>query len=180
MIWSVAAGPIVGVSSAGLATAHAVYQDTPATVRGQWGDADETLALTVLDTLPDNYGSYAADSIEDGWQIGYYGFDNPNAAPGYDPFGTGDNLFKYIAGLNPTDPESRLHLRIARSTGTTALEVEPIVAGRIYAILQSATLDAEQWSTLTPHETRDTGAVRTFINATNAPSMFYRVRIQQQ
>jgi hypothetical protein len=176
--WSVVDGPIAGISAAGLATAGAVYQDTQATVRGQWDGADETLALTVHDTQPDNYGSYAADGLGDGWQIGYYGFDNPNAAPGYDPFGTGDNLFKYVAGLDPTDPESRLHLRIARSTDTTALEVEPIIAGRSYSILQTAAPGAGQWKVLTPSGVHDNGPVRTFLSETNAPSMFYRVRIQ--
>lgn len=177
--WSVAGGPLAGIDAAGLAMAGSVYQDTPALARGLWGAQSNTLTLTVLNTLPDNFGSYAADGLDDDWQIGYYGFDNPAAAPGHNPFGTGDNLFKFFAGLNPTDAESRLHLRIARAGAATALEVEPIVSGRTYSIVQAATPGAAQWDTLVPHEIRDSGAIRTFVSDTNAPSLFYRVRIQK-
>ncbi len=42
------------------------------------------------------------------WQIQYFGSTtNPKAAPGYDADGTGqNNEFKFVAGLNPTNPAS--------------------------------------------------------------------------
>ena len=88
-------GPITGISASGLATAGVVYQDTPATAQGVYAGNTGTLGLTVLDALPDNYGSYAGDGLDDAWQNQYFGLNNPNAAPGHVSDGSGlTNLFK--------------------------------------------------------------------------------------
>ena len=112
--WSVQSGPLTGISAGGLATAGIVFQNTAATAQGIYLGQTGTLALTVLDTIPDNFGSYAGDGVGDDWQVQYFGQNNPLAAPNADADGTGQtNLFKYIAGLNPTDPNSRFTLTVA-------------------------------------------------------------------
>lgn len=67
--WSVVSGPITGICLAGLATAGVVYQNTPATVQGAFGSFTGTLNLSVLDTVADNFGSYAGDGVGDDWQV---------------------------------------------------------------------------------------------------------------
>ena len=67
----------------------------------------------MIDSNPDNHGSYAGDGIPDSWQAQYFELNNPNAAPNKDVDGTGqNNLFKYVAGLDPTNPTSVFRLKI--------------------------------------------------------------------
>ena len=120
MAWSVASGPLTGISASGLATAGIVYQDTAATAQGSYLGDTGTLALTVRNVNTDDFGMYAADGIDDAWQVQYFGLNNPNAAPNVDFDHTGQtNLFKYIAGLNPLDG-SRFTLSIAPVAGQPA------------------------------------------------------------
>lgn len=52
-----------------------------------------------------SYTPGRTDGIDDSWQVQYFGQPpNPLAAPNADADGTGqNNLFKFIAGLNPLD-----------------------------------------------------------------------------
>ncbi len=112
--WSVQGGPLSGIDTSGLATADAVYQDTAATAQGDHAGATGTLALTVLDSIPDNFGLYAGDNLADDWQFQNFGLENPLAGPLLDPDGDGqNNAFEEIAGLIPTDPQSHFSLAIA-------------------------------------------------------------------
>lgn len=101
--WSIRSGPLSSINSNGLATAATVYQDTAATVQGVYSGNTALLGLAVLDTIPDNFGSYADDSIADGWQVQYFGLNNPNAGPLIDPDFDGlVNLLEWAIALNPT------------------------------------------------------------------------------
>ena len=105
--WSVLSGPVADISATGLATPAAVYQDTPAVVRGGNGPFSGELTLTVLNSAPDNYGTYAADGLPDTWQIQYFGFDAPKAGK-YDDF-DGDevgNLIEFATGTHPASTAS--------------------------------------------------------------------------
>lgn len=179
--WSVASGPLTGISSGGSATAGPVYQNTPATARADLGGFIGTLNLTVLDALPDNFGSYAGDGIDDSWQFQYFGLNNPNAAPGVDASGTGqNNLFKFVAGLNPLDPTDRFRVAatpIVGQPGQKLLTFSPVVAGRTYSIRAAPDLTSGSWSTLSG-SVQINGAEGTFtdLNATG-PRKFYEVQI---
>ena len=59
--WSVQSGPLSGINASGLATAAAVYQNSPAVAQGTYQTFTDTLSLTVLNTQPDNFGSYAVE-----------------------------------------------------------------------------------------------------------------------
>ncbi len=181
--WSVLTGPLAGINAAGLATATTVYQNTAATARGTWSGFTATLGLTVLDTVPDNYGSYAGDGIDDSWQFQYFGLDNPLAGPAMDPDGDGqNNRFEFTAGLIPTNPLSRLLLRIAPVPGQPQrknLVFQPLVAGRTYTVVRATSLAPASWSPLPGSPpTVDNGAERT-VTDTNATETgkFYRVEI---
>ncbi len=100
--WSVQSGPLTSISTTGLATAGTVYQNTAASAQGIYLGQTGTLGLTVIETLPDNYRTYAADGLSDAWQVQYFGVDNPNAAPGIDFNHNGiTNLLEFAFGTNP-------------------------------------------------------------------------------
>ena len=117
--WSTVNGPL-SISSGGLATAGAVYQNTSATAQGIALGFTGTLGLTVVNTLPDNFGTYAADGITDAWQVQYFGEGNALAAPGVDADGDGqNNLTEFRAGYIPTNASSRFTTRALSLSGST-------------------------------------------------------------
>jgi hypothetical protein len=180
--WSVQSGPITGVNTSGVATAGTVYQNTAATARGVYLGNTGTVGLTVVNTLPDNFGSYAGDGLDDAWQNQYFGLNNPNAAPLVDPDGDGqDNLFEFTAGLVPTNPLSRFLLRIEPVAGEPArkrLVFSPRWNDRTYQVVTSTTMEAAGWSALTGGIVSDNGTERTVTDtAATEPRKFYRVEI---
>jgi hypothetical protein len=180
--WSVVSGPVASISSSGLITAGGVYQDTPAAIRGAAQGLSGQLNFTVLNVNIDDYQTYASDGIDDAWQVQYFGVPpNLNAGPNTDPDGDGQtNLFEYIAGLVPTDPNSRFVLTIAQgpSVNSKNLIFNPLVAGRTYSVQFTNELPASGWNALTGTTQADAGAQRTVtdLNATEAQK-FYHVRI---
>jgi len=179
--WSVQSGPITGISASGLATAGVVYQDTAATAQGVYAGNTGTLNLTVLDILPDNFGTYAGDGLPDSWQNQYFGLNNPNAAPGYMSDGSGlTNLFKYTAGLAPNDATSTFSLINAIVPGQPTQKnviFNPIVAGRSYTVQFSLDLSAASWQPLTNATQGDSGSVRTVTDLSAGARKFYRVQV---
>ncbi len=118
------------------------------------------------------------------WQLQYFGCTNcPQAQPGADADGTGqNNQFKYIAGLNPTNPASVFVFGVALSTnppGASALTFNPAVAGRTYTPLFETDLTASNWQTLTTISTPVTNGSQVTITDTNASQTqkFYRINI---
>lgn len=187
--WGVVSGPVTGISLTGLATAGTVYQNTAATMQGAFGGFTGSLNLTVLDTIPDNFGSYAGDGLPDNWQVGFFGQDNPLAAPGADPSGNGqNNLFKYIAGLNPLDPNARFLLAIAPVPdpahpgqflpGQSNVIFSPRFSDRTYIVKYRTDLATGTWLTLSGTTQNDSVTQRTVtdLNASN-PQKFYRIEI---
>ena len=181
--WSVQSGPLTGISSSGLATADIVGQTTAATVQGSYQGLSATLSLSVLDTIPDNFGSYAGDGLPDSWQHQYFGADNPLAAPTADATGTGqNNLFKYTAGLDPTDPTSRFITAVgpASPTDTSAhtITISPRLPDRTYTIQYSTDLGVTGWQSLTGTTIQDNGQTRTITDPdTTSTRKFYRVQV---
>ena len=183
--WGVVSGPITGISAGGLATAGVVSQNTPASVQGVFGGYTGSLNLTVLDSIADNFGTYAGDGVGDDWQVQYFGQPpNANAGPNVDADGTGQtNLFKYVAGLNPLDPNSRFTVKIAAvpgQLGQQKLIFSPLVltGGRSYVVNYRTDLTSGTWTALTGATQSDNGAERTVTDtsATGAKK-FYRIEI---
>lgn len=182
--WSVEAGPLTGIDSTGLATAGLVPQDSPASAKAVWGGLTGLLALTVLDTDPDNFGSYAGDGLGDDWQQHFFGSDNPLAGPDVDADGDGDdNRFEFVAGVNPTDPLSRFRLQILPVPGQPQhrdLVFSPRLASRDYSVEKSPG-SAPPWLPLGASSQSDVGEQRTVTDLdASDPLRFYRVRITLQ
>ena len=182
--WSVFSGPVASISAAGLATAGTVFQNTQATVQGTFGGFTGSLNLTVLDSIADNFGAYAGDGVGDDWQVQYFGAPpNASAGPSVDFDGTGQtNLFKYLAGLNPLDPNSRFTLTIQSVPGQPGQRnviFAPRLTDRTYTVTATPALAAGSYVPLTnPSAPSDTGPQRTItdLNAGGA-AKFYRVEI---
>jgi hypothetical protein len=174
--WSVISGPISSISGTGLATAANVYQDTAASVQGSYRGITGSLGLTVVNIGADDLGLYAADGIPDTWQVQYFGVNNPLGTASADATATGqNNLFKYTAGLLPTDRTARF-LTAAGGTGGRTITLSPRLTDRTYTVLFST--DLQNWQPLTGATIQDNGQTRT-VTDTDAVSTrkYYRVRV---
>ncbi len=179
--WGIVSGPLSSISTGGLATAAIVYQDGSAVVKGDHAGFSASLALEILNVNIDNFGSYAADGIDDAWQVQYFGLDNPMAGPLIDPDHDGqNNLFEYTADVDPTDPWSKFRLTIEPVPGEAQkkkLIFSPIRPGRSYVVEYSAQLIS--WDDLTGFSSLDFLPERQVIdNAATPAKRFYRVRIE--
>ena len=145
--WSIVSGPLTGISAGGVATAGIVFQDTTATAQGIFSGNTGTLALTVLNVNTDDLPGYLADSIDDAWQVQYFGLPpNPIAGPLSDPDADGqNNLFEFRTGYVPTDAGSRFVTRgLVVSGGNFQLELSRVQPGTRY--LFQRTTDFVTWT----------------------------------
>jgi len=181
--WSAVGGPI-SVAATGLVTGGTVFQNTAATARGDYAGFTDTIALTVVDTLTDNFGSYAGDGIDDDWQMLHFGPDNPLAAPTANPDGdTHDNEFEFTAGLVPTDPASTFELRfegVPGQPGQKRVIFSPVVSGRTYTVTATSNLATGNFTPLGSLTLSDDGNERTVTDLdAGGGAKFYRVRISK-
>jgi hypothetical protein len=118
------------------------------------------------------------------WQSQYFGCTNcAQAAPTYDFDGTGqNNMFKYVAGLDPTNPVSVFTLRAAlvpNQTNALNLIYGPIATGRTYTVQCNTTLVGNVYTNLTSYIGPTTNATQTTVTDLTATqsNKFYRVQI---
>ncbi len=177
--WSVSSGQLTSVSSAGLATAATVYQDTNGVARADYLGQFGTLTLTVLNVNSDDFGSYAGDGIDDAWQVQYFGIGNANGAATADPDGDGqNNLLEYLAGTNPTSASSAFTLGVSGSAAQRTITFAPVTAGRTYTLEFTTNLTTRVFGTLTGGTTVDTGSTRSVTDSSTTNSArYYRVKI---
>jgi PKD repeat protein len=119
------------------------------------------------------------------WQLLYFGCTAcPQAQPTADADGTGqDNLFKYVAGLNPTNPASIFVFNAASVPNQPTwinLIFSPVVAGRTYTPQATTDLLNIPWAPLTtaaaPPVTNGVQVTLTDTNAIQAQE-FYQMEI---
>jgi hypothetical protein len=135
--WGAANYPIASISFSGLLTPASVYTDTTGTVSGYYLGASNSISLVVFNTNPDNFGIYASDSIPDSWQVQYFGTNNTEGVASADADGTGqNNLFKYLAGLDPTNSASVLRVTAIAKQGNDVRVTWTCVGSHSY-VLQS-------------------------------------------
>jgi glycosidase len=131
---------------------------------------------------------YNTDSIGDGianwWRLQYFGSSsstNAASCAGCDDDGTSqNNLFKYVAGLNPTSPASLFQLTIATSQSVEEnLQFLPMVGGRTYEPQFNTSLVNGVWLPLTTYTGPSTNGNQITVTDTNpvTPQEFYRVHI---
>ena len=174
--------PLSVVDANGVTTGQPVYVDSLATVQASVAGFSGTVNVTVSNLHKDNFGSYAGDAMDDAWQVQYFGQNNPNAGPAVDFSQTGQtNLFKYLAGLNPLDPNSRFTVAIAPFPGQPepkTVVFGPLADGRTYTVTYKTDLTAAAWLPLSGATFTDADQHRTVIDpAPSALRKFYRVEI---
>jgi hypothetical protein len=177
--------PILSINGGGLLSPASVYANTPGVVDGYYLGAANSTALFVF--TPDT----VADGIPDWWRAAYFGgsgtTSNNQSCATCDPDGTGqDNLFKYIAGLNPTNPVSVFVLKIAPVAGQPGqknLIYSPIMEGpaadQIYTVQFRTNLVSGAYATvptISVLQTNGTAVTATDTNATEVGE-YYRVQI---
>jgi T5SS/PEP-CTERM-associated repeat protein len=131
-------------------------------------------------------GDADGDGIPNFWLEQYFGHPfgqtNDHSCAGCDADGTRqNNLFKYVAGLDPTNAGSVFLCFITNVVGHTAeknISFSPVTDGRTYT-LQSSTNVLRGWVTLTGVSGPLTNGTQVSITDTNAtqPQKFYRVHI---
>jgi hypothetical protein len=95
-----------------------------------------------------------ASVCSDEWKIHFFGsLANPSAADLADPDGDGvPNWMEYLAGTNPTDPNSRLQLSgpaIQAGKAQSQKVIQWLTApGKAYEVQWSSSLSSGSWSTL--------------------------------
>lgn len=182
MQWSVNSGPVVAISASGQVTTGRVYQATPAVFRGQLGTLSATRSVSIVDVFKDDFGLYAGDGIDDTWQVAHFGLNNPDAAADADPSKTGqDNLFKFTAGLDPKDPQSRFIVNVVNGPQPKwiLLRMEPCFEDRNYAVEVSE--DMVQWQPSGIEVQRDEGNSGAHLDSTTIRrKKFYRVVITRK
>lgn len=117
------------------------------------------------------------------WQMLYFGCTTcPEAQTNVDADGTGqNNLFKYVAGLNPTNPASVFVFNIApvaAPPNAVNLTFSPVVAGATYTPVYSTNLLTGPWLPLTTGVTNIVGSQVT-VTDTNAlqSQEYYQIEI---
>ena len=179
--WSASGWPLITVSSSGLVTAGIVYQDTTGMVCAVWCGLSNLFLLPVVDTDPDNFGSYAGDVIPDSWQVAYFGTNNSDAAAIADSDKDGQNNYcEYVEGTSPTSSVSFFTLSISRSTGAVSraqVIFFPRFPDRAYVVLAQTNLMTNSWAEL-PGTITDNGTQRTVTDTNiNVLVKFYKVQI---
>ena len=150
-----------------------------------------TFQVTGNHTFVANFTNSTTDTVGDGildcWRQQYFGGDgtSTNAAScrTCDADGTGqNNLFKYVAGLNPTNPASIFVLKIASVNGQPSqknLIYNPVASGRSYTPQFVTNLPNAAWTTLSSISgpvTNVNQVTVTDLSATNQ-SKFYRIDV---
>ncbi|WAC18431.1 hypothetical protein OVA24_14445 [Luteolibacter sp. SL250] len=167
------------ISSTGMLIASAVHKDTQITIHAVYAGYQGFIPAFIRNTQPDNYGSYAGDGLEDGWQVEHFGLDHPQASPLSDPDGDEqNNLFEYTAGTSPRDRYSKLVFAVLRAPSQPThrkIEIHPILADRAYQLQHSPDLTPASWKPVAATPV-DTGSHRVITDTDAAgASRFYRV-----
>jgi hypothetical protein len=136
--------------------------------------------LTGLILLSDRSSSSYGDGIPDAWRLRYFGtVNNILSQASADADGDGaSNWHEYIAGTDPTDPSSLLHV----STGQVVVQQSqdcvvhwPTVAGKRYIIERSTTLFGQNWIPVSTNTGSGTGME--FHDTNGSTIRFYRVHV---
>jgi len=178
----VANSPLASISADGVARAAVVYQNTPASFSGSYGGINATSSLTVLNVLPDNFGVWAGDTFDDGWEIaqGMTNKVDPNALNNGVP-----NWQLYAMGFNPEQPAPAVLASSVTTNGYLALRYtrNPYATNYLFTTQESGNLSLGFANMVGPVSVTNTSGgveqIVTFgsvpINTTN--KQFLRVRV---
>jgi hypothetical protein len=167
ILWKIMFSTLVWLSTlAGLYAATVSYsydalgQLTQQTSIGNMTNTTISYSYDPVGNWTANQVTVAVDSVGDGipdsWRAQYFGGSgtttNNHSCATCDADGTGqNNLFKYVTGLNPTNPASVFVFQIGAVTGQPSqmtLSYNPVAAGRTYTPQFCTSLNGELWETL--------------------------------
>ena len=187
--FAVIAGPNLGTSGSATtdASGQASFSYTGGIIAGMDTVRAVSLGTTVTTTnfwiAPDSVG----DGIPDWWRAQYFGgsgnMTNGQSCAACDADGTGqNNLFKYVAGLNPTNPASVFVLSaqtVANQPKQRHLIYGPTATSRTYTPEFRTNLASGAWAKLTGYGGPTTVTNQATITDRNASvvSKYYRIRI---
>jgi uncharacterized repeat protein (TIGR01451 family) len=173
---------IVGTAAAG---SEIISITNTASVSATQFDPNPTnnTATATLTVYLDSVG----DGIPDWWRQQYFGGSGATtgslSCATCDADGTGqNNMFKYVAGLDPTNPVSVLTLNISSVTNQSTwqnLLLNPLATGRIYTPQFTTDLVSGTWLPLSGFAGPVSNGNQITITDTNAvlPHEFYRIDI---
>jgi hypothetical protein len=137
--------------------------------------------LTGLITLSSRTNSSYGDGIPDSWRLRWFGTtNNLLSVASADADGTGmNNWQKYIAGLDPTDPASKLVAGLDQSMAQSQQDSVidwPSVSGKQYVIQRSPTLFPAAWTPI--YTNSGSGGYMEIHDASGDGNRYYRVSVQ--
>jgi hypothetical protein len=176
--WSAPAFPVTGIGASGVATAAWVYANVSGLVTGRYADASGAGLLRVLDTVPDNFGLYGGDGLPDGWQVAYFGVENPQGTPNSDPDHDGaGNDREYMADTDPTNSASYFRIVCFSNLPPSRYVWFTSSTNRLYTLEWRTNLLSGTWAGVAEAiDTPGNGGTR-WLRDTNAAggARFYRV-----
>jgi hypothetical protein len=120
------------------------------------------------------------DGMPDWWEIAHGLNPNDPSDANRDDDGTGfTNLQEYLAGTDPANPASCLHVTSSVITGNDVQVSFTSVLDKNYLLESTTSLQSPNWSTVTQN-VAGTGSIISITDAaaaTNFPARFYRVRL---
>lgn len=179
--WSVNSGP-ASVSATGLLSAQAVSTNTDATLQITFSGLTTPSTINIQNTVADNFGLYASDGLDDGWQVQHFGPNNPLAGPAVDADGDGQtNLFEFTAGLLPNSRASRFVVSLEGVPGQPTqkrMVFQPAINGRTFTLLKSTSLLPGSWQTVPGALVTGNDGTQTLTDpAAGTTRAFYKVLI---
>ena len=170
------------VDAAGLISGQPVYESALLNLRGEYHGLSADVGVTVLNTLADNFGLYAGDSVDDDWQVRHFGTGDPLGVASADPDGDGrNNALEFLALTDPRDPASafRFAIQTARLPSVT-VRLSTMEPGRRY-VIQSAPTIRGPWTAgeelTSPSPVAD---VEHRFNVSMAPRGFFRLQLRRE
>lgn len=179
IVWSAVVHPVASLATNGLATLAIVYANTSGSITGSYLGVLGACTFLVLDGDTDNYGIYAADGVNDGWQVRYFGTNNPLGLAAVTNVAGLRNLDSYLADLDPTNASSRLAITaITNQAPVWAVSFSPASTGRVYALQTRTSLMSGDWINVTPATNWGNGGTGWLTAPSTEAIRFYRIAVQ--
>ncbi|MBN1269314.1 MAG: hypothetical protein JXB04_06995 [Kiritimatiellae bacterium] len=176
--WRIVDGPLASISVGGLATASNVYEDTAASAQAQYQGYTDLVGLLVLNINWDNWGLYAADGVDDAWQVRYFGETNPDGLGDEDPdLDDDNNREEWYADTIPTDSNS--YFRLTGMEHTNSFMVSFVCTNsREYSLQYATNMVDGSWLMVDgATNVAGVGSSMTLTDAVDAVQRSYRVGV---